>query len=211
MIRVPAQKPIDDFWLDKFEVTNTRFKEFIVRGGYQHPEYWKYSFVKEGRTLGFDEAIREFKDATGRPGPASWQFGSFPERQDDYPVSGVSWYEAAAFCEFEGKALPTAHHWRRTTGIGSTWSTILQASNFAGQGPAPAGRFGGLGPFGTYDTAGNVREWCLNATGEKRYILGGAWNDPKYFYSLPDARFPFDRSVGNGFRCASTITSPPTT
>ena len=54
----------------------------------------------------------------------------------------------------------------------------------------------------TYDAAGNVREWCLNASREKRYILGGAWNDPKYLFYMPDARLPFDRSEGNGFRCA---------
>jgi len=42
----------------------------------------------------------------------------------------------------------------------------------------------------------------LNRSGDGRYILGGAWNDPKYLYYLPDARPPFDRSIGNGFRCA---------
>jgi cephalosporin-C deacetylase-like acetyl esterase len=201
MVRVPAQKPIEGFWLDKFEVTNRRFKEFILQGGYQKREYWKHPFVDAGRPLTWEQAMGAFRDATGRPGPASWQFATFPDGQDEYPVGGVSWHEAAAYCEFSGKALPTVYHWRRAATMGN-FATILEVSNFAGQGPAPVGRHGGLGPFGTYDTAGNVREWCLNASGERRYILGGAWNDPKYLFYMPDARLPFDRSMGNGFRCA---------
>jgi dienelactone hydrolase len=201
MVRVPARTPIEEFWLDKFEVTNARFKEFIVKGGYQNREYWKHPFVKAGRPLTWEQAMGDFRDATGHLGPAGWQFGTFPEGQDDYPVGGVSWYEAAACCEFEGKTLPTVFHWRRAEAL-ETFATILLVSNFAGQGPAPVGRYGGLGHFGTYDAAGNVREWCLNASGEKRYILGGAWDDPKYLFYLPDKRLPFDRSTGNGFRCA---------
>ena len=147
------------------------------------------------------------KDATGRPGPATWEFGAFPAGRDDYPVSGVSWYEAAAYCEFVGKTLPTVHHWRRAAGIGLQ-ATILQLSNFTGQGPARVGSYPGLGPYGTYDTAGNVKEWCWNASGENRYIVGGAWNEPKYMFYTADARLPFDRSPTNGFRCAKYL-SPP--
>ena len=51
--------------------------------------------------------MAEFVDSTGRPGPATWQGGDYPEGQDDYPVSGVSWYEAAAYAEFAHKSLPT--------------------------------------------------------------------------------------------------------
>ena len=71
------------------------------------------------------------------------------------------------------------------------------------------GRFGGLGPFGTFDTAGNLREWCWNGSGEKRYILGGAWDNTKSLDTFPDARLPFDRfRPTNGFRCA-TYANPP--
>ena len=61
----------------------------------------------------------------------------------------------------------------------------------------------GLGPYGTVDMAGNVKEWVWNeqaGTG-KRYILGGAWNDPDYQFLYSDSRSPFDRSDTNGFRC----------
>jgi len=207
MLRVPAQKPIEEFWLDKYEVTNRQFREFVTQGGYEKPGYWKHPFVRSGRIIAWEEAMAAFKDATGRPGPATWEFGTFPAGQEDYPVGGVSWHEAAAYCEFAGKSLPTAHHWRRAAGIG-VYVTILQLSNLPGQGPARVGSYGGLGPYGTYDTAGNVKEWCWNASGENRYIMGGAWSEPKYMFYLPDARSPFDRSATNGFRCAKYVNPP---
>ena len=52
------------------------------------------------------------------------------------------------------------------------YSDILQSSNFSAKGPAPVGSYPGLGPFGTYDMGGNVKEWCFNAVGDRRYILG---------------------------------------
>jgi serine/threonine protein kinase/dienelactone hydrolase len=201
MVCVLAAEPIGNFWLDKYEVTNRRFKEFVDRAGYENAELWTQPFLSNGQPVSRSEAISAFKDATGRPGPATWTRGVFPDGQGDHPVSGVSWYEAAAFCASEGKALPTVHHWRAAA-VQPTFATILQASNFSGLGTDRVGRRGGLGPSGTYDAAGNVREWCLNASGQKRYILGGAWNDPKYLFYMPDARPPFDRSEGNGFRCA---------
>jgi cephalosporin-C deacetylase-like acetyl esterase len=45
-----------------------------------------------------------------------------------------------------------------------------------------------------------VKEWCFNATGDRRYILGGASTEPVYMYQVPDVRVPFDRSPANGFR-----------
>ena len=49
---------------------------------------------------------------------------------------------------------------------------------------------------GAYDMAGNVKEWCLNEAGPgKRYIMGGAWDDPTYMFNDPDARSPFERSA----------------
>ena len=48
-----------------------------------------------------------FRDATGRPGPAGWELGRYPKDQADFPVTGISWFEAAAYCEYAGKALPT--------------------------------------------------------------------------------------------------------
>ena len=177
----PASAPekTSAFWLDRNEVTNREFKEFVDKGGYQKREYWKHAFAKEGKALTWEQAMAEFRDATGRPGPAAWQLGTYKEGEADFPVGGVSWYEAAAYAEFAGKSLPTVYHWFRAAAIGSL-SDILNFSNFAGQGPAQTEMNRGLGRFGTYDMAGNVQEWVFNPAGQLRYTLGGAWDTPKY-------------------------------
>lgn len=98
---------LEDYWIDRYEVTNRQFKEFVSHGGYQKQEYWKLEFRKDGRRLSWNEAMILFRDATGRPGPKGWLQGEYPRGEADYPVGGVSWYGAAAYAEFAGKALPT--------------------------------------------------------------------------------------------------------
>ena len=56
----------------------------------------------------------------------------FPTGLSSLPVSGVSWYEAAAYAAFAGKSLPNVHEWRYVSGIGFN-SNILQLSNFNGK------------------------------------------------------------------------------
>jgi eukaryotic-like serine/threonine-protein kinase len=217
MVRIPAgdvtvaQYPVvhmDEFFIDKYEVTNREFKRFIDAGGYREPKYWKFPFTKGGRTLTFEEAMALFLDKTDRPAPSTWDLGNYPTGQDDYPVSGVSWYEAAAYAEFAGKSLPTVYHWYEAASMGMS-SSILQTSNFSGKGPAAVGSYPSLGPFGTYDMAGNVKEWCFNADSDRRYILGGASTEPRYMYGEPDARPPFDRSESNGFRLVRSFQPKP--
>ncbi|HEV8334833.1 MAG TPA: protein kinase [Candidatus Polarisedimenticolia bacterium] len=218
MVHVPggsyqyqATPPVElgDYWLDRFEVTNREFKQFLDRGGYEKREYWKIPFVKEGRTLGFDEAMTLLRDSTGRPGPSTWELGTYPEGQADFPVGGVSWYEAGAYAEFTRRSLPTFHHWFRAARADNIFSGILPLSNFGGEGPSRVGSHEGLSLWGAYDMAGNVREWVSNAAGSSRYTLGGAWSDPTYLFTGPDALDPFDRSPTQGFRCALYPSPPP--
>ncbi|MBZ5590355.1 MAG: protein kinase [Acidobacteriia bacterium] len=193
---------LPDYWLDRYEVTNREYKAFVDGGGYRRREFWKEPFVKDGRPLTWEDAMAAFRDTTGRPGPATWELGTYPEGQDGFPVGGVSWYEAAAYAAFAGKQLPTAYHWYRASGAFGVFSEIVAASNFSGKGPVKVGSTGGLGPYGTYDMAGNVKEWCWNATsGGRRYLLGGAWNEATYTFRDEDAQSPFERKATFGFRC----------
>jgi len=201
--------PLDDFWLDRYETTNADYKKFVDAGGYRDQKFWTQPFVEAGRAIPWEQAMTKFVDATGRPGPANWDLGSFPEGAANLPVTGVSWYEAAAFAEFAGKALPTVHHWRQAAIYQPISSEIIQLSNFEGKGLAPQGKFKGAGFFGNYDMAGNAKEWCWNATGDKRYILGGAWSEPSYLFIDNDARSPFERAETFGFRCARYLRPIP--
>src|SRR5207244_1096846 len=179
--------------------------------GYRKPEYWKEPFIENGRALSLKEALAKFQDKTGRPGPSTWEVGDYPEGQAEYPVTGVSWYEAAAYARYAGKSLPTVYHWINAAGI-SDAASIIPLSNLRGQGLSPVGSHQGMSPFGTYDMAGNAKEWCWNATGGKRSILGGAWNEPPYMFVDQDAQSPFERLPTFGFRCVKTVpgtTLPP--
>jgi dienelactone hydrolase len=208
-VQLPAVQ-IPAAWMDEFEVSNQRFKEFVDACGYQKREFWKQPFVREGMDLTWEQAMAAFRDATGRPGPSTWEAGSYPDGKADFPVAGVSWYEAAAYAEFAGKSLPTVYHWYIAAGIGSN-SQITSLSNFGGQGPARLGSNLGMTPYGTYDMAGNVKEWTANRSGEKGYILGGGWNESSYMFQQADLRPAWDRGPAFGFRCVRYISPVPET
>jgi dienelactone hydrolase len=201
--------PLPAFWIDRYEVTNGQFKKFVDAGGYQNAKYWTEPFVKAGKTLSWQQALAEFRDATGRPGPARWQLGTFTDGTENFPVIGISWYEAAAYAVFAGKSLPSVHEWRYVSGIGFN-SNIIQLSNFNGKAVTAVGHSRGMGPFGTFDTAGNVKEWAMNATASgDRYILGGAWNEASYAFIVSDARAPFARDDTFGLRCVKRLGTLP--
>jgi len=214
-VRVPGAETdlgeLDDFYIDKYEVTNKQYKEFVDNGGYRSSEYWEHEFIKDGRVLTWEEAMAEFVDQTSRPGPAIWQAGDYPEGQDDYPVSGISWYEAAAHAVFVGKSLPTGKHWGLARGEYTSlirwpqlggFAVFAPFSNFQGKGPVAVGSLPGITSYGAYDMAGNVREWCWNETSAGKLMRGGAWNDNPYRFTELAGAPPFDRSSRNGFRCA---------
>jgi pimeloyl-ACP methyl ester carboxylesterase len=189
-----------DFFLDRFEVTNRKYKGFVDAGGYSRREFWIHPFVVDGRELSFEEAMSRFVDKTGRPGPSTWEAGDYPDGQDDYPVVGVSWYEAAAYARFVNEELPTVYHWRRAFAAG-VLQWLIPASNIERDGLAPVGEFKGMSWPGTFDMVGNAREWTFSATGDQRFILGGGWNDPVFLpQNLTYAQSPMDRGATNGFR-----------
>ena len=70
---VPAR--LGEFLIDRYEVTNQEFQEFVDAGGYENQDFWIYPLEKEGVEVIWSEAIGEFVDLTGRPGPGIWTAG----------------------------------------------------------------------------------------------------------------------------------------
>lgn len=197
---------LGDYLIDRHEVTNREFQGFVDAGGYQRRELWT-EFLEEEPDVTWEEAVGRFVDRTGRPGPSTWEIGAYPDGTADHPVTGVSWYEAAAYARFVGRQLPTVYHWYRAAGTSSS-NHILPFSNMRGEGTAPVGGFPAVSPFGASDMAGNAREWVRNATGSLRYTLGGGWDDPTYAFFLAQPQPPLDRSGTNGFRLITDLGDP---
>ncbi len=76
-IQLPPAK-LDDYLIDRYEVTNKEFKRFVNAGGYQDRRYWTEKFLDGRRALSWEEASARFRDKTGRPGPSTWELGDFP-------------------------------------------------------------------------------------------------------------------------------------
>jgi formylglycine-generating enzyme required for sulfatase activity/predicted esterase len=198
---------VGPFAIDRHEVTCREFARFVDAAGYGNESYWQHPFVHGGRPISRADAMKLFVDQTGKAGPATWSGGTFPAGEADFPVRGVCWYEAAAYAAFAGKHLPTTHHWQRASAGDPEYCIPL--SNFSGRGPARAGAFSGIGEFGVYDMAGNVKEWCSSETGKHLRILrGGAWTEPGYLFGHPDTDVPTSRKPTHGFRCVKYFQPP---
>jgi formylglycine-generating enzyme required for sulfatase activity/pimeloyl-ACP methyl ester carboxylesterase len=224
MVRIPASKTemnlgglakyegaeVPEFLADKYEVTNRAYKAFVDAGGYANAKYWRFPVIDGGKQIPLSAALARFIDRTGRPGPATWEAGTYPDGLADHPVAGVSWYEAAAYAAWAGKQLPTVYHW---TQMADTLQAefLLPLSNFSGKATTAAGSLAGLSSFGVYDIAGNVREWALNTSGNagERFILGGGYTEPTYDFTDAVAQPALDRSPSNGFRCIRELAGVP--
>lgn len=198
---------LEPFFIDRFEVTNEAYAEFVREGGYSREALWNDA------PAAINEAL---VDRTGLPGPRGWSRGRFPEGQGRLPVTGVTWWEARAFCRSGGGRLPTVFEWEKTAraGLQSSFGVIMpwgvegavtgggRRANFSSDGPVPVDAYPfGISFFGAYGMAGNVREWTANAFGGGRAVTGGSWDGPAYLYTEYANVDPAYSSDALGFRC----------
>ena len=196
----------DAFWIDRFEVSNQDYLDFVLAGGYENAEFWSgLDFVLNGEKQSFDEAMKRFLDSTGKAGPSSWVDGSFAVGMGSYPVSGLSFFEASAYAHYRGKRLPTLSEWRRAAS-GATQVAVTARQNFENDRPAKCGAYTGISRFNIRDLGGNVREWC--STSRERsscYILGGSWQSSSDVFALNIVKSRWNRVIVNGFRCCKNF------
>src|SRR5438128_7864567 len=216
----PSERVVDlrDFFIDRYEVTNRDFEQFVRDGGYRRRELWKHAFVDGEKTLSFDQAMARFRDTTGLPGPRSWSGGAPAAGRENHPVADVTWYEAAAFAEWKGKKLPSIYQWEKagryplTTGLTASfpWGLVSEGvdvterANFIGRGTMPVDSMPfGMSPWGAYHMAGNVSEWCSNPDPPGYAARGGAWKDNAYAFGQTAAYPAFFSAPTLGFRCVT--------
>lgn len=143
-----------------------------------------------------------FVTAGGGRSPVYWDDATYPEGAALHPVVGVAWKEAASYCEWAGKRLPTEAEWERacrgpdarTYPWGDAWQAsaanvaiapladpddawaILAAPGVdgSGLGLAPVGSHAAdVTELGVCDMAGNASEWVAD------------WYDPSAYRRLP--------------------------
>jgi formylglycine-generating enzyme required for sulfatase activity len=203
----PAKRiDLPAFYIDKYEVTNKRYKRFIDATGHKVP--WS-------------------PDPAAAPYSWDWQRRMYPEGKGDDPVVLVSWEDAKAFCAWAGKALPTEAQWEKAARgpngaiypWGATWAD--GKANTAESGlrqTAPVGAFKeDVSPYGVHDMAGNVAEWVedwfapypgnpiisYEARDKYKVLRGGSWD---YFKSIATGyhrqyALPHSQMTAIGFRC----------
>jgi formylglycine-generating enzyme required for sulfatase activity len=200
------QVDLPAFEIDRLEVTNKEYEKFVRSTGHRVPSEPRF------------------------PSYYQWKNGQAPRDQENYPVSYVDYEDAAAFCAWRGKRLPTEAEWekaaRGTDGRKWPWGNKFDSKKCNTDDShlnwtVPAGSFPeGASPYGVMDMCGNISEWTSSwykpypgndlkrsAFGETfKVVRGGAWSLPAHPFSRTSNRSyavkPDKRHRSIGFRCA---------
>jgi DNA-binding winged helix-turn-helix (wHTH) protein/formylglycine-generating enzyme required for sulfatase activity len=200
------------FFIDRLEVSNRDYQEFVDAGGYQTPEYWQSLIDTSDGRLTWEIIQNNFVDVTGQPGPGTWEQGRYPTGQQMLPVTGVSWYEANAYLAFRKKSLPAAHHWLRAALGPMEWkypfaSELVPRSNVGTTILLPVDRQSDAEVNGTFDMIGNAAEWTTLDSHGSKAVIGSSFLDPVWAYNFPQPLDPLQRPGNTGFRGMRTSTS----
>ena len=200
------------YYLAETEVTNAQYKKFVDATGHRPPDR---SFLS---------------------GVNIWTGNNYPDNLSDHPVVNVSWEDAKAYCDWAGLRLPTELEWekgaRGTDGRGYPWGDTWDLGKYcnktnSAESTCKVGSFeSGKSPYGLFDMAGNVWEWCddsynrfsylrykagdltLPTTGGPRVVRGGSWHysDAVLFRCSYRDFNPHDNRIADcGFRCVRSL------
>ena len=178
---------VDGFWIDRHEVTNAQFRQFVEATGYKTlaertPADGSVVFIpptdgKGGRMMSWWQLVEG----------ASWRQpagpGSSIAAKDNHPVVHVAYEDALAYAKWRGRSLPTEAQWEfaarggrdgeddwssaydaKGKPIANTWQgpfPLLDTKDDGYAGTAPVGCFKPNG-YGLYDMIGNVWEWTAD-------------------------------------------------
>lgn len=174
---------LDSFKISKHAITVAQFRDFVETTNYL-TEAERNS--DEGSLVLIDlvhaDMAYEYRPNT------NWRHDEFgrlrPEEEYDHPVVHVSWNDAQAFAKYATSRLPTEAEWEYAARAGTTTpfytGDCLDASqaNINGDDPysgcTASGIHGSItavgsyppNPWGLYDMAGNVWEWCADWKGD---------------------------------------------
>ena len=199
------RKSIPSYRIDINEITNKEYRAFLYSSSYEDPIFWR-NLVNKYKIKNFNhDDIVKFIDKTGRKGPSTWSVGEYNKEESNFPVLGISWFEALAYCEYKNKTLPNIYQWDNAAGMASS-NAIIPQSNILKKNPVDISLSTAVGYYGLKHMAGNAREWIFNTSGlSNKFILGGGYSDEIYLFNWVQSSDPFDRSEINGCRCAKPI------
>ena len=200
---------IKPFYMDKYEVSNKDYKEFVDANGYYREEFWPIDLMYEGEPISFNDVKTTFVDKANFPSPKDWYQGTYENGKELYPVSGISWYEAYAYAKFRNMSLPSVAEWFYAFDRNRPERALKNANINSYNYTKSRIESDSENNNGIFDMAGNVREWVSNNIKDEnsRGILGGSFVDDTYvpfeFYS----QNAWNRSSYNGIRLVKKIES----